>query len=247
MYKMGLVSVSFRQHTPREILSAMSDAGLSVIEWGSDVHAPCDESEEMLIEIRDLCREYGIAISSYGTYFRVGVNSSDEIYSYIRAAKILGTDILRVWCGNKNSEEYDRQEKERLINECRILAKIAEDEGVTLCLECHNKTYTNCLCGALEIMNAVGSENFQMYWQPNQRRTIEENLLYAKEIAKYTKVIHVFNWRDKEKLALADAVDVWREYLKNFNSEQYLLLEFMPDGNINSLGHEADALRRITK
>ena len=39
-YKLGLVSVSFRQHTPKEILEAVKAAGLSCIEWGSDVHAP---------------------------------------------------------------------------------------------------------------------------------------------------------------------------------------------------------------
>ena len=38
--KLGLVSVSFRGHTPREILEEMKKVGLSCIEWGSDVHAP---------------------------------------------------------------------------------------------------------------------------------------------------------------------------------------------------------------
>ena len=45
-YNLGLCSVSFRKHTPEEILRAMKDAGLSVIEWGSDVHCPPEKAEE---------------------------------------------------------------------------------------------------------------------------------------------------------------------------------------------------------
>ena len=37
-YNLGLCSISFRKHTPEEILRAMKEVGLSVIEWGSDVH-----------------------------------------------------------------------------------------------------------------------------------------------------------------------------------------------------------------
>ena len=40
-YNLGLVSVSFRRHSPKEILEAVRASGLSCIEWGSDVHAPC--------------------------------------------------------------------------------------------------------------------------------------------------------------------------------------------------------------
>ena len=36
MYNLGLVSVSFRKHTPEEILSSVRDAGLTYIEWGSE-------------------------------------------------------------------------------------------------------------------------------------------------------------------------------------------------------------------
>ena len=46
-YKCGLVSISFRGHTPEQILSAMKEAGLSYIEWGSDVHAPKDDIKKL--------------------------------------------------------------------------------------------------------------------------------------------------------------------------------------------------------
>ena len=84
-YNLGLVSVSFRKITPEEILSAVRDAGLSCIEWGSDVHAPCKDTER-LYGLVELQKKYGITCSSYGTYFRFHLNHkaipSVKIYSW---------------------------------------------------------------------------------------------------------------------------------------------------------------------
>ena len=150
-FDLGLCSVSFRNHTPEEILRAMQVAELSVIEWGSDVHCPPEKAEALA----ELQRQFGIRCSSYGTYFRLGVTPICELEQYIRAAKTLGTDILRLWCGNKNSEDYTEGEKEELFLACKAAAKLAEAEGVILCMECHGKTYTNAKEAALELMQAV--------------------------------------------------------------------------------------------
>ena len=46
-YRLGLVSISFRKYEPEEILRAMQSAGLSCVEWGSDVHAPKDQIDRL--------------------------------------------------------------------------------------------------------------------------------------------------------------------------------------------------------
>lgn len=243
-YKLGLVSISFRGHSPEQILTAMKESGLYCIEWGSDVHAPKDDTEK-LKEIVVLQEKYGIKCCSYGTYFRLGETPIEELESYVKAAKILGTDILRLWCGNKNSEEYTAEEKEALFTECKKAARIAEKHNVKLCMECHNWTYTNTKETALELIKTVNSPAFLMYWQPNQFKSSEENLRYAELLSEYTEHIHVFNWTEKERLPLTDAVDIWKEYLNEFSGSRALLLEFMPDNDIKSLRAEADALREI--
>ena len=245
-YKLGLVSISFRKHSPKEILEAMKKAGLACIEWGSDVHAPCDD-EANLAYLVQLQKEYGIECSSYGTYFRFGESDLGELANYIKAAKILGTDILRLWCGAKNSQDYSAAEKEALFAECKEAAKIAEAEGVVLCMECHNNTYTNTKESALELMQAVDSKHFRMYWQPNQYRTIDENILCAKLLDEYTYHLHVFNWEGNNKYPLAEGKEIWKKYLACFTKDKYLLLEFMPDGQIESLQAEANALKEIIK
>jgi len=240
---LGLCSISFRKNSPEEILSAMKEAGLSVIEWGSDVHCPPERAGEISI----LQNQYGIKCCSYGTYFRIGVTPIEELNKYIVAAKTLGTDVLRLWCGDKNSEDHTESEKRELFTVCKTAMEIAEAKGVTLCMECHNNTYTNSKESALELMQAVNSPHFRMYWQPNQLRSEEENILYAKLLSQYTVNIHVFNWNKKEKYPLRSAKDIWKNYLSCFDKGENLLLEFMPDNRIESLKTEAEALKEIVK
>lgn len=242
-YKLGLCSISFRKNSPEEILSAMKEAGLSVIEWGSDVHCPPERAGEISV----LQNQYGIKCCSYGTYFRIGVTPIEELNKYIVAAKTLGTDVLRLWCGDKNSEDHTESEKRELFTLCKTAMEIAEAEGVVLCMECHNNTYTNSKESALELMKAIDSKHFRMYWQPNQLKSEEENILYAKLLSQYTVNIHVFNWDKKEKYPLRSAKDIWKNYLGCFDKSKNLLLEFMPDDRIESLKTETEALKEIVK
>ena len=101
MFRSGLVSISFRSLSPEEIVALCREAGLCAIEWGSDVHAPYNDPQK-LNRIVALQKESGIVCSSYGTYFKLGVHDTEELHGYIAAAKLLGTDILRLWCGDKN-------------------------------------------------------------------------------------------------------------------------------------------------
>ena len=244
-FKTGLCSVSFRNNSPEEILRAMTDAGLRYIEWGSDVHSPCADTEKLMC-IASLQKEYGITCSSYGTYFRIGETDTEELYDYIRAAEILGTRLLRLWCGGKGSAAYEPCEKTHLFDACRRIAHIAEECGVTVAMECHQWTYTDTAESILELMSEVDSKSFRMYWQPNQYRTAEENLRHIEMTGKYVTAVHAFNWERDKRFPLSEATDVWREYLRHLDGEYPILLEFMPDDNTDSLSAEADALRRIT-
>ena len=243
-YRLGLVSVSFRPYTPEDILKAMTKAGLNYIEWGGDVHAPAGDMEKVE-QLPTLQKKYGVTCSSYGSYFRIGVSAFDELPCVVEAAKKLGTNIIRLWAGNEESTAYTGQKKEKFFSECRKIAQFGAQNDVIFCLECHNWTYTDTKETALELMKAVDSPNFRMYWQPNQFKSIEENIAYAKLLSPYTEHIHVFNWKGEQKMPLCEAVDVWKRYLSAFDTDKTLLLEFMPHGDIQSLEKEAAALRQI--
>ncbi len=244
MFVKGLCSVSFRNNTPEDIIAACKNAGLSCIEWGSDIHAKCGDTEN-LKHIISLQEKYGIFCSSYGTYFRLGKDDAKELTEYIAAAKILGTEVLRIWCGDRKREDMSEAENRLLLTEAEKAAEIAQKNGVTLCMECHINSYTETLAGTLELMEKAGGKSFGMYWQPNQFVSIDENIRYAKAVSRYVHNIHVFNWLGNEKYPLCDGTAVWKRYLDCFDDNKVLLLEFMPDGSIESLGREADALDKI--
>lgn len=243
-YRLGLVSVSFRAYTPREIAKAAHAAGLSCIEWGSDVHARCDDRAR-LREIAEIGREYGIPCSSYGTYFRLGQTPMEELSRYIDAAHLLGTNILRLWCGTKSGADLTPAEEEQLLAQCRKAAELAAESGVTLCMECHQGTYTERMSDAMRLMQTVSSPHFRMYWQPFQWLEAEENNRIAAALAPYTEHIHVFHWKGNAHLKLTEGVEEWCGYLSHFSPPRTLLLEFMPDHRMESLSEEAAALKTI--
>ncbi len=227
-------------------MQACSVSKLTAVEWGSDVHAPATDPSKVR-EVAALQDRYGICCSSYGTYFRIGKHRPEEVYPYIRAARILGTDILRVWCGVKDSCKYENMEKEALFEDCRELCCIAEKEKITLCTEFHHDTYTDCSESVLALCQALNSPCFKTYWQPNQFKSVSENMRSAEAVAYLTENIHVFNWEGNRKEPLHEAAALWRDYFSCFAHEGYALLEFMPDGRLESLPREAEALQNILK
>ncbi len=247
MHKTGVVSVSFRPLSPEEILQGMVTAGLKNIEWGSDVHAPCAD-DARLEELVELMKKYDITCSSYGGYFRLGVTPIEELPGYLKATKKLGTNICRIWAGKARLEEMTPEWRSMMIEEGRKAAKLAEEAGVILCMECHRGTMTQTKEYALELMEGVNSPNFRTYWQPNPDESDEENIAYIRMLKPYIEHIHVFYWPNNVRVSLENGIEPWKMYMKEFEGEEKtLLLEFMYDGQITTLPAEAGFLRQIVE
>lgn len=244
MFYPGLVSISFRNHTPEEILSEAQKCQLRSIEWGSDVHAPLGEEGRMEV-LRDLQAERGISCCSYGTYFRLGFTPMEELPAYIRGAKALGTNMLRLWAGRKKASDCSEEDRQAFFALCLQAAEIARAHDVILCLECHRRSYTETMEGALELMRYVNSPHFKMYWQPNPDISVEDNLAYIRALREYITHVHVFHWVKDQRLPLGDGIPVWKRYLAELEGDHQLLLEFMPDDRLESLPSEARALREL--
>lgn len=246
MHISGIVSISFRNHSPDKILSAAAEAGLSRIEWGSDVHA-LKEDPGALAKLAAAQMRTPLRCCSYGTYFRLGISPLEELPDYIRAAKKMGTNILRIWAGRRTASQYTPEERKDFLKQCAAAASVAEAHGVILCLECHRRSYTETKEGALELMEYVDSPHFRMYWQPNPDISTEENLAYIRLLRKYITHVHVFHWEQDRRLPLREGLGVWRRYLQELGGSHHLLLEFMPDDRIESLRAEADALYELIR
>ena len=165
--------------------------------------------------------------------------------SYLESAKALGAPMIRIWGGKKASDQFLRADRAAFVAELKTFASLAKTYGITLALECHRDTITDEYHNTLALLKEVGADNLTSFWQPLQSRTESYNLDSAAAHAPFVRHIHVFHWRDKQKLPLSEAVDTWRSYLSAFFTPRTLLLEFMPDGRLESLAKEAEALRRI--
>ncbi len=249
MFKHGVVSVSFRKNSPEEILSAVKHAGLSVIEWGGDVHSPSGDVEKAK-EIAELSKKYGIELVSYGSYFRLCKNTKEEFSGVIKSALALGTKIVRIWaCGN--IPEMSGEKWDFAVNEARTLAEMAEKSGITLCLECHNDSITEDYHSALAFLSSVNHPSLRLYWQINEFKDKEYNLAAARAMAPYVECIHAFYYiPGRIQVPIENGFFDWQDYLSIFREivEEKTIpvyLEFMPDGKMESLSVEGATLKKL--
>ena len=248
MFKSGVVSVSFRPNAADEIIKASKEAGLSFIEWGSDVHCPAgDVTTAEALKAASECA--GIKTSTYGSYFRVGVTPNDEFPGYLESAKALGSSVIRIWA-YKSVKATEGEEWETVVSAAKEICKMAEPYGIKICLECHTGSITEDYNTALKFLRDVNHALFGMYWQPNQLKSLEYNIEALKALAPYVECLHVFHFIDKVKTPLSEGLSDWRKYLsivKAVLSEREIpaLLEFMPDNKIETLAKEAETLNAL--
>lgn len=244
----GLVSVSFRGLDTDKIIELTKKNGLSAIEWGGDIHVPAGEME-VARDVGEKTRENRLEVAEYGSYYRIGVSSPDEIDRAAESARALGTDIVRVWAYNKGSLDVTADEYESAVADARRICALYPD--LTFCTECHNNTLTDDYNANLRLLEDVDMPNFAAFWQPNQYKSHEYNIESARALAPFVKAVHVFAWEGNEKYPLAHHRDRWVDYLRAFAEHcddkafVSLMLEFMHDNDPASLEGAAGTLREI--
>ena len=78
MIKSGLVSITFRQLSPGDIIDLVKKAGLDGIEWGGDIHVPHGDIAKAE-EVYSLTRDAGLDIPAYGSYYKVGESEQEGL------------------------------------------------------------------------------------------------------------------------------------------------------------------------
>ncbi|MFN2155934.1 MAG: sugar phosphate isomerase/epimerase, partial [Anaerolineae bacterium] len=96
MIRSGLVSITFRQLSPAEIVARAAQAGLEAIEWGGDVHVPHGDVDAART-VRRTTEEAGLQVAAYGAYYRVGHEEPCPFADVLESAVALGAPLIRVW------------------------------------------------------------------------------------------------------------------------------------------------------
>lgn len=245
----GLVSITYRQLAPEQIIVLCRDNNLSAIEWGGDIHVPHGDLETA-VKVAEMTRTAGLSMPAYGIYYKAGSygdNYRTEFDKILRTACVLGTPALRLWAGSKNSEDITADERSALIRELRDCADMAAEHGKIITFERHNGTLTNRAASALAMIEEIGRENVRTHWQPSQFLTHEENCAGLSLLLPYIDCVHVFAWEGKnsQRFTLAEHRGRWADYLsilKDAEQDIHLLMEFTPNNDPAELKTEAETL-----
>lgn len=245
---LGMCSVTLRELPWLKVLEVATTAKLSVLEWGADIHAPLG-NVPLLAEIRSACEQNQIRIGSYGSYWRAGESTDENILELIQSAEALGAPRIRIWAGTKSSVETSSNEVETMIASTIKLADLAAQYNIEIAFEFHENTFTDTPESALDLIRRINKTNVKLYWQPPNNYSDEKVIESLSKMINEVSAIHVFSWwPNQERHPLEFRSEMWKEILRVIQNQGRvldLLLEFVPDNDPNLVISDAEFLRKI--
>ncbi|MEO6997725.1 MAG: TIM barrel protein [Terracoccus sp.] len=241
----GICSVTYRQLTARRLAEQAARAGLAVIEWGADVHAPPSEPA-VLSDVAAATEQYGLRCHSYGSYFRAGVSPASDLVAIARAANVLGATRIRVWAGAVGTADASASDRDRVVRGLRHAVEVADHYGLEVATEFHSGTLADSAEAVLRLIEAVDRPGLGSYWQPPVGMPDDEALQGLAFMADHVVALHVFSWwPEQERRPLMERGGLWRgaaDVLTQRKRDIDWLLEFVPDDDPGALAGEARSL-----
>lgn len=247
MLMSGMTSVTFRHLPWHSVLEAAVRAGLSAMEWGGDIHVPPGNTA-LAEQVRDATAAAGLTVSAYGSYYRVGCSpDGEDTFSPVLASAVaLGAPVIRVWAGNRGSQEADSAWFRHVVDDTQRIAELAAQENVQVAYEFHGGTLTDSGESAVKLLRAVDAPIYS-YWQPSVGLTASQRKEELQAVLPWLCCLHVFHWRGHERLALAEGRDEWAEYLALLPDEGTwpTVLEFVKNDSVEQLQADASVLHAL--
>jgi len=239
----GLVSVTFRALSPHKIVSLVTKAGLDGIEWGGDVHVPHGD----LATARNVSRmtqEAGLRVLAYGSYYRC---CNGELFEpVLETAVELGAPLIRIWAGQRGSEQADAAYRATVIEQSRRAVSLAAQHNITVAYEFHENTLTDTKDSAIALLRAASG--MRTLWQPPHNLSETERLDSLRAVLPWLAHLHVFHWHtfDRTRLPLDEGANLWRERLRVAASHgTAALLEFVRGDDPDQFLRDALTLKRL--
>jgi sugar phosphate isomerase/epimerase len=245
----GLVSITFRSRTPKEVIDLSVRAGLKTIEWGGDIHVPPGDLA-LAGEVGRRTRESGLSVAAYGSYYRLGFSESNgaSFAPVLDSALALGAPTIRVWAGGKSSGDTPPQERSAIIADALRLADLAQASGLTISLEYHAGTLTDTRESVQRMMEETAHPALEFLWQPAHGETVEQGAARLRDVIPRLRHVHVFHWwpTASDRRPLDEGKERWRhflEILRGAGKTVPCLLEFVRDDSPEQFLEDAATLR----
>ena len=138
----GLVSITFRQLTPKQVIELVTKAQLQGIEWGGDIHVPHGDIPQAKV-VRQMTIDANLAIAAYGSYYRSGHPETGPFEAVLETAVELGASTIRVWAGNQGTDYPDTVYHNLVVKDTQRIADLAAEAGIEIAYEFHGNTLTD--------------------------------------------------------------------------------------------------------
>ncbi len=209
----GLVSITFRQLLPEQVIAVAAEAGVLAIEWGGDVHCPHGDTQRAG-EVAAMTRAAGLVVGAYGSYYRLGVSEEQGLSfdAVLASAVALGAPRIRIWAGNEGSATTSAEQRGKIVADAQRVAQLAAPRGIRVVSEWHGWTLTDTAASGTAFLREVGHANFATIWQPAPTLPVDQALAELGAVLPWLDHLHVFHW-DPERRPLAEGAANWRRYL----------------------------------
>lgn len=243
--RVGLCSVTLRALSASDVLKTMTAARLQCVEWGGDLHVPAGDLATARRVRRDSANA-GVAICSYGSYYRLASSPRADGQAALDSAAELGAARVRVWAGSIPSAAATDKERADVAADLAHLAAQAAAGGLAVALEYHGGTLTDEASSALRLLREVAAPNVSLYWQPPLDLPDEPAVADALAILPHASAVHVFSWfPGQSRRELSFRQEMWRPVIAAATAAgvRDALLEFIPGDDPVFLPREAETLR----
>ncbi|MDP0501851.1 MAG: TIM barrel protein [Verrucomicrobiota bacterium JB022] len=233
-YSTGLVSVTFRQLSPQEIVALVAAASQRGIEWGGDVHVPAGDLAQAHA-VGQMTRDAGLEVVCYGSYYRCGEQKpgEPEFETVLETALALGAPSIRVWAGRRSPQDYTQEEAQAVKDDYVRICELALTHQIDVATEFHGKTLTENRPSTVQFFRGIDLPNAKSLWQPHARTDFATCLATMDDVQDRLAHIHVFHWGAggwTDRRPLAEGEEDWKAYLDAVAADgqhRWALIEFV--------------------
>ena len=240
----GLVSATFRSKSTAEILKICEKTAIRAIEWSENAHVQTGGGRHTT-ELAGQTADAGLEVAAYGSYYRLGTpDNIDAFKSSLESAHALGAPIIRVWAGEKASQEISDNEFALIADEAHKIATLAEPAGVKVAFEWHRNTLTDTNKSGISLIKAANHPNIYSLWQPTAALSEDERCDGIRLLGDRLLNLHVYYWPEGKRAALAEGESSWQSYFDCLDTthNRYALLEFVKDDSEEQFLDDAHTL-----